>query len=144
VTQLSISERAQSTRPTIARLLLASIAVAGAWMVLRIAGYRRAKRLFEKFAQTRPVAGEPIDEAAKVKRALDALSRRGFHRFGCLPLALAGWWLLKRRGVESRIEVGVSKNDGSFNSHAWLEVAGQVIVGGDTSPQDYVRLNYDV
>ena len=59
----------------------------------------------------------------------------------CLTHALAGQILLARYGYPAVINVGVAKPETdmkSFQSHAWLECDGQVIIG--TSEQPHVAL----
>lgn len=53
-------------------------------------------------------------------------------RIVCLPQALAGRWMLNRRGIANTLSVGV-KRDASANEtdlHAWLSVADRVVLGG--------------
>jgi hypothetical protein len=47
----------------------------------------------------------------------------------CLTQALAGREMLRRRGLESEIRVGVTLA-GGFRAHAWLIREGQVLLGG--------------
>lgn len=51
-------------------------------------------------------------------------------RASCLTQALAGWVLLTRHGVTSRVRIGVSSHEQhGFKAHAWLEVEGEVVLG---------------
>ena len=53
-------------------------------------------------------------------------------RASCLTQALAGWVMLTRRGVESRVQIGVSSPEQhGFRAHAWLEAHGQVLLGDE-------------
>lgn len=47
----------------------------------------------------------------------------------CLVQALAGQWLLQGEGYAPRLRIGVSKAEG-FEAHAWLELDGEVLIGG--------------
>ena len=49
----------------------------------------------------------------------------------CLPRALAAHAMLRRRGIASRLCLGVARNGGEFAAHAWIEVGEKKIVGGD-------------
>ena len=74
-------------------------------------------------------------------------------RAACLPQAMAAQWMLRRRGVSSRLTFGVRRAPGSpqgaagkhagapaagpaapspprLHFHAWLTVAGEPVVGG--------------
>jgi hypothetical protein len=49
----------------------------------------------------------------------------------CLNRALAGQALLARYGYESKLEIGVAKNeDLQFEAHAWLVFGEQILIGG--------------
>jgi hypothetical protein len=48
----------------------------------------------------------------------------------CLPRALAAQCMLRRRGVASRLCLGVARNGGALAAHAWVEVGRDTIVGG--------------
>lgn len=48
----------------------------------------------------------------------------------CLKKAMTAQSLLHRRGIESRILVGVIGNaEGAIRSHAWLESRSQIVIG---------------
>ena len=47
----------------------------------------------------------------------------------CLPESLTTWWLLRRRGVDAQMWLGVRKVDQSLTGHAWVEYQGRVISG---------------
>jgi hypothetical protein len=54
----------------------------------------------------------------------------------CLTQALAARLLLSRYGYPSVLRIGVARDpSGAFHAHAWVESAGQVIVGG---PPEYL------
>lgn len=54
----------------------------------------------------------------------------------CLVNAMVAKYLLARRGLDAALEIGVapSRPVPSF-AHAWLELDGQVVLGGETSPE---------
>ena len=58
----------------------------------------------------------------------------------CLTQALAGWWLLRRRGIDSELRVGVNRGGEGLTAHAWLLVEGQVLLGGRDPEARYVPL----
>ena len=49
----------------------------------------------------------------------------------CLPRALAAHAMLRRRGISSRLCLGVAHDGGEFAAHAWIEVDEKKIVGGE-------------
>jgi Transglutaminase-like superfamily len=48
----------------------------------------------------------------------------------CLPRALAALAMLRRRGISSRLCLGVARVNDEALAHAWLEVGEDKIVGG--------------
>lgn len=49
----------------------------------------------------------------------------------CLPRALAAHAMLRRRGIASRLCLGVARSGDDIAAHAWIEVGEQTIIGGD-------------
>jgi hypothetical protein len=49
----------------------------------------------------------------------------------CLPRALAAHAMLRRRGIASKLCLGVARDGDEFTAHAWIEVGEQKIVGGE-------------
>jgi hypothetical protein len=49
----------------------------------------------------------------------------------CLTRAITAQYFLRRAGIESRLCIGVMRDDQkAFQAHAWLERDGRVILGG--------------
>ena len=78
-------------------------------------------------------------EAARLWRLAAAVARRLPRRPTCLAQALAVGWMLRRRGIATRLRFGVRVADGAFAAHAWLECAGRV-VGPAHAPQTFALL----
>jgi len=53
----------------------------------------------------------------------------------CLVQALAGQFMLVRRGVVSQLRIGATKKDGEFKAHAWVEYEGKTIIGAAGASQ---------
>jgi len=62
----------------------------------------------------------------------------------CLVQAVVAKILLKKRGIESTLYLGVRKSgdNSSLEAHAWLDVGNQTILGGDVSDQFTVVSSY--
>jgi len=56
-----------------------------------------------------------------------AAERHGLFRPTCLALSLTLWWLLERQGIESHLRVGIRKEGGKFEAHAWVERDGAAL-----------------
>jgi len=67
------------------------------------------------------------DEADWVAWAVEAFAAR----LGALslPRALAAQAMLRRRGIASRLCLGVAREDGAFATRAWVEIGGGKIIG---------------
>lgn len=57
----------------------------------------------------------------------------------CLPRALAAHAMLRRRGIQNRLCLGVARTGDVIAAHAWIEIGGQAIVGGEEA-RGFTRL----
>lgn len=58
----------------------------------------------------------------------------------CLSQAMTAKILLAKYGYPSNLQIGVAKDDmGKLEAHAWVECAGEVVLGGTNSSR-YARL----
>jgi len=72
--------------------------------------------------------------AARIARVIPAVAQRVPWRADCLVQALAGQRWLNARGTHAHIMIGVDRPGAdAFEAHAWLEVDGQVLLGGNIS-----------
>jgi hypothetical protein len=71
-----------------------------------------------------------IDEANWISWAVENLGARPWMRALCLPRALAAHAMLRRRGIASRLCLGVAREGGELAAHAWVEIGNNKIVGG--------------
>mgnify|MGYP000057409539 CR=1 FL=1 len=62
-----------------------------------------------------------------IARMVSLASNRGLYRPNCLQKSLVLWWLLRCQGIESDLRIGVRKQDGSLEAHAWVEYEGDVL-----------------
>jgi len=68
---------------------------------------------------------------ARLSGMIEFVSRR-VPRVTCLTQALALQAMLARRGTETSLRLGVTRDDrGRFRAHAWLEQNGAVLIGGE-------------
>jgi len=79
---------------------------------------------------------DAIDVAKLVRVAVGAAARRVPWTAVCLPQALAGKWMLRRRGVPSVMRLGMAKDGTHYSTHAWLKV-GDFPVTGDGEMERY-------
>jgi hypothetical protein len=95
---------------------------------------RIASHLGAHMAQTPPRAGTPETRriAKEVARAVSRASRHVPWEAKCLVQAMVGKKMLKRRGFESTLYLGLAKKkaDQGLQAHAWLRCGDQIILGG--------------
>jgi hypothetical protein len=72
------------------------------------------------------------DRYARLGAMLDRTARITWWRSLCLEQALAGKWMLRRRGIASTIYLGIAKDGGHFAAHAWLVGEGEIVTGAGT------------
>ena len=107
-------------------------------VALLVAPWRVVSRAFEA-ARVQSEAPD-WDRARAAVWAVEAVSRRALRDRPCLTQALVARHLLRRRGVETSLEIGaVRGDDGALQAHAWLEHNGRVVIGGAGSPGEYAR-----
>lgn len=105
---------------------------------LRWKGFRATHSMLEKFL---PSPGQESDDhsvptvAALTARMLYSADRHGLHPSSCLAKSLALWWLLGRQGIASDLRIGVRKENGNFEAHAWVEREGVAL----NEPEEHHR-----
>jgi|HubBroStandDraft_1064217.scaffolds.fasta_scaffold00058_47 hypothetical protein len=118
------------------RVVEAMLVLAGAALTLRLVPFRRiAARVGEVAPGAGTAAAEPsVDPAVDhVAAALASAVRRLRLRDCCLIMALAGEFMLRRRGVAAVLHLGVARSATGFEGHAWLEAGGRIVCGGRTA-----------
>ncbi len=101
-------------------------------LALWVLGFRRWQALLTRLAQVRCVSTSKdmaalIREGRAIARLVDAAARHGPYPATCLPRSLTLWWLLRRRGIDSYLRIGVRKEAGRLEAHAWVELGGLVL-----------------
>lgn len=71
-----------------------------------------------------------VDDASWVSWAVETLGARPWMNAHCLPRALAAHAMLRRRGIASRLCIGVTREAHELTAHAWVEIGNDKIVGG--------------
>jgi hypothetical protein len=104
---------------------------AAAWLIwirllLFIFPFRHVKTLVHRWSKPRR-ARFPTHRLAYL---INAAANR-IPRTHCLPRALVAQVLLCRHGQPAELHIGVARDsNGKFEAHAWIESAGQVVIGG--------------
>lgn len=75
--------------------------------------------------------GDTSDSGAgsRIGRMVERAARITWWRSMCLEKALAGKWMLRRRGIPSTMYVGMARQEHGFVAHAWLVGEGKTLTG---------------
>lgn len=90
------------------------------WVFIFLFPIRLTARLMEKHHSAAPQNAAAIRRAQQVCTRLRRVAHKLPWRTSCLVQAMAGHLLLRRRGIPTRIRIGVRKADGKLAAHAWL------------------------
>jgi Transglutaminase-like superfamily len=106
-----------------AAVMLAATRLAVRWLpATRILAWAaRAPRRINRFSQ---------DEVGWVTWSVEAIGDKRWMKALCLPRALAAQAMLRRRGIASRLCLGVAREGEALAAHAWLELGHEIFVGG--------------
>jgi transglutaminase superfamily protein len=74
-------------------------------------------------------SGSSKSTASRVGASVEHVARFTWWRSMCLEKALAGKWMLRRRGIASTMYVGMARKGSEFIAHAWLVGEGQTLTG---------------
>ncbi|HVV45943.1 MAG TPA: lasso peptide biosynthesis B2 protein [Bryobacteraceae bacterium] len=83
-----------------------------------------------------PRSIQPVDTEDAIKDVCNAIGtavRRLMPSAVCLPQALAGHWMLYRRGIPSAVCFGARRDAAAgLQAHAWLRAGGRAVLGEKT------------
>jgi len=80
---------------------------------------------------------EAAERVARTCRMVRAAERYGPGAATCLEESLALWYLLQAQGLECALRVGVRKQDGAFEAHAWVEREGAALNQSEEQHRHY-------
>jgi hypothetical protein len=81
-----------------------------------------------------PHSATDLEAALRVRWAVEAVTRNSAARFVCFPQTLAGYTMLRRRGVSSAMVYGVARSPaGDLIAHTWLTLGDRILLGGEGS-----------
>lgn len=66
-------------------------------------------------------------QIAMTAHMVNAADRHGLVHPSCLVKSLTLWWLLGRQGIPSQLRVGIRKEGGKLEAHAWVESKGMAL-----------------
>jgi hypothetical protein len=103
--------------------------------------FRTLQKTIERLFHSPTTSHEPSLPPEKFSWAVVAVSPY-VPSATCLAQALTLQSLLSREGIHSDLEIGVARDDvAGIAAHAWLEVEGQVVIGGE-GMERYTRMEH--
>ena len=92
-----------------------------------------------------PILPPTEQTRANVRRAAQMVAvacRRHPLRSNCLPRTIVLWSLLRRRGIDADVRIGVRcDTEGAVKAHAWLEWNGEVLNDAADVARQYLPFN---
>jgi hypothetical protein len=96
-------------------------------VALRRVGYTRTRAAIERWTGRHPKRApsrRDMETAESLAELAKIAGRKAPLAATCLPQALAVHAVLRRRGLDPELRIGVRKADERFEAHAWVELAG--------------------
>jgi hypothetical protein len=82
-----------------------------------------------------------LQTAKLVASVVNSAAKHGIYRANCLERSLTLWWLLRRRGINTALRIGVRKYDSKFEAHAWIEYQNDVLNDSNDVSEQYSAFN---
>jgi hypothetical protein len=99
----------------------------GFFLALRLGSLESLKKTFRVFGEKKVDPSGVLVFARKLQKLVFLASRLHLLSITCLVRACTLHWMLDRRGIPSRLCIGVNKSLVGINAHAWVEIMGQAI-----------------
>ena len=96
-------------------------------LLLRLLDYKRTSLLLERLSLSRAWQANTTEDgmayALRLGRLTQVSGRYVPANGTCLRQSLLVWWLLRRKGLQAELRIGVRKHP-AFVAHAWVELDG--------------------
>jgi len=122
----------------------AAIGLVSVELLMPSVGVRRCHDGLARLSRHRPCAWthqEVRAYAAHAARLVAQVARHGPTGSACLAQALVLWGMLRRRGIDAELKIGVAKASGRLEAHAWVMVCGEVLSADRDVEDRYVPLD---
>jgi hypothetical protein len=136
----SLIRKFRTARRLPLRVLGLALATLEIMLAVRVAlwlvPFRRIRRVVESRGPMRSIEGRVT--ARQIAWMVQVASRY-IPRSTCLTQALTAQLLLNAAGIQNQLRIGVARGD-QFESHAWIECEGRVLVGGAEQSARYTTI----
>jgi hypothetical protein len=93
---------------------------------------------FLKLISPQPILSLNSIEKAKEINQIVELTANLYPRWGkCLRKSFLLWYLLRIQRIDSNLVIGARQQEGKFQSHAWVEIQGELINEIQQEKQSY-------
>lgn len=121
-------------RHELVRFAEAACALTVAWVAIKLLPFRTVVRTMNYGrAEKERRPSEYGELAAEVRRAVKQATARLPWKIVCFPEGLAVHWMLRRRGVPSRVHYGARLSNAELTAHVWVTVGETIVVGEEMS-----------
>jgi hypothetical protein len=93
------------------------------WISLRVLGLQHLQTRLQRKPLARP-ARLTANELPRLGKLVNSAAHHALGPANCLTRSLYLWWLLRRKGIDSQLRIGVRLTGGVLDGHAWVEYAG--------------------
>jgi hypothetical protein len=80
-------------------------------------------------------SSDPRPSVTSIVRAIRRASYAAPWRTVCIHEGLAAQWMLRRRGIPAVLCYGTRQDDGKLQSHVWVRVGDDIVIGGEEAPR---------
>ncbi len=128
------------TAPERSTFLAATAMLPLFWISLRVLGLQRLQTRLQRTPLRHP-ATLAADDLPRLGKLVNSAAHHALGPANCLTRSLYLWWLLRRRGIDCQLRIGVRLTGGVLDGHAWVEYAGVPVndradVSADFAPFD--------
>jgi hypothetical protein len=120
-----------------------------AWLLLNATSialtfvrYRAIETTVNRVGDAAVARRADVARARHVSRLVEMAARHTPISNTCLHRASVLTTLLRREGIDAQVRLGVRKNDGILDGHAWVECGGTIVPDGPTVAQEYAPLSW--
>ena len=117
-------------------------------MSLHARGYKKTQAwLLSRLQDQNPpksAANTHLELVEKTCRMVRAAEHHGLIRCTCLEESLALWYLLGQQSVTCQLRIGVRKQTGKFEAHAWVEYEGEALNQSEELHQHYAAFESEI
>jgi hypothetical protein len=108
---------------------------------LRVLGFKRLLSVMQRLA---PIGAAPdfsLEHARTYAYLFSAVVRRSPLPLRCLERSVALCWILRRKGLDAKVHIGVRTYSGGLNAHAWVQCGNRVLNDSDNVYREYDRFD---